>query len=619
MPSGSLGRAMAVGSTIAVLVGVAATGTAGAARAHNTRSSETVALQTFLRRSPRAAHRWAGSGAFVPHAASRSANSSGQSSLCVYKGYFDPRGDGGALDATGYSIGYDCLDHTLFLTAVNANGMDPAAFGAFSMIIDTDIDDTDGCGGGDVAIVATNDGNGNIVSGAVTTPSCDTTTWTVRSETVTLNQPDSDSIQLAFPSSVAVADTFRWYAALADTANAVDFIPDSGWRTTVMPDGSQTAPGPATAVHATATDGNVVVSFGAPLDDGGDTITSYDIILEPIGQVGHLAAPGSAVFSGLTDSTSYYATVLANNDIGASAPASSNTVVPTGVTGQSVTPFRNGATATVNGSYRPVVADFDPTRTSDILWYAPGRTADPTWIGRTSGGFANGPTLAINGTYEPIVGDFNCDGSPDIVWYGPGTAPDSIWWMKGFKPVSQHTAVDGVYRAAAGDFNGDDCTDILWHGPGTAPDSIWVGSRFEQRVKGPGIALNGAYELVVGDFNGDGYSDVLLYAPGRAQDHLLLGGATGFAKNVPVTINGTYTPVVGDFDGDGYSDVIWYAPGSAHDYLWRGGPHGFTGSLALTINGKYDPIASDFNGDGHTDVLWYAPGPTPDPMWLGST
>jgi hypothetical protein len=76
----------------------------------------------------------------------------------------------------------------------------------------------------------------------------------------------------------------------------------------------------------------------------------------------------------------------------------------------------------VRGTYRPwsidVYGDGRRSRSDDIMWYAPGATADSLWtyVGgvRTS---ANVHSLA--GNWYPAVGDILGDGQEDVYLYDP--------------------------------------------------------------------------------------------------------------------------------------------------------------------------------------------------------
>ena len=92
-----------------------------------------------------------------------------------------------------------------------------------------------------------------------------------------------------------------------------------------------TAPGPVSAVTASAGNTQATVTWSAPANDDGSPITSYTIT--PIAPGGPLtpvtvAAPATtATITGLTNGVSYTFTVVATNTYGSSAPVSSAAVV----------------------------------------------------------------------------------------------------------------------------------------------------------------------------------------------------------------------------------------------------------------------------------------------------
>jgi alpha-tubulin suppressor-like RCC1 family protein len=110
------------------------------------------------------------------------------------------------------------------------------------------------------------------------------------------------------------------------------------------------APGAPTQVAATVGIGQAVVSFAAPLDDGGSPITTYTVMATPGGMTASGAGSPITV-TGLTFGTSYTFTVVANNAIGtgaSSAPslAASTVTVPSSPTG--VSAVASSAQATVS-------------------------------------------------------------------------------------------------------------------------------------------------------------------------------------------------------------------------------------------------------------------------------
>ncbi len=79
---------------------------------------------------------------------------------------------------------------------------------------------------------------------------------------------------------------------------------------------------------------------------------------------------------------------------------------------------------TINGTYRPLVGDFDGDGVDDLLWYAAGRAADSYWYGNSNGSFTNVATT-INGTYGPLIGDLDGNGGADVFWYAGGAPTTS--------------------------------------------------------------------------------------------------------------------------------------------------------------------------------------------------
>jgi N-acetylmuramoyl-L-alanine amidase/FG-GAP-like repeat len=228
---------------------------------------------------------------------------------------------------------------------------------------------------------------------------------------------------------------------------------------------------------------------------------------------------------------------------------------------------------TVNGSYRPLVGDFDRNGFDDILWYAAGTAADGVWHSRGDLTFASRTTGAVNGSYRPFTGDFDGDGDDDVFWYAPGSARDFVWWATGSNfRAAVAPGVTGSYRVAAGDFDGDGDDDIFWHGPGSVRDGFWAS-----------------------------------------------GGGTFRARTAP-QVSGSFVPVAGDYDGSGRDDVFFYALGSSREVVWLStGGFAFSARRTTSVSGTYRVVrAADLNGDGRDELLWYA-SPGGDFVWWHGT
>ena len=89
---------------------------------------------------------------------------------------------------------------------------------------------------------------------------------------------------------------------------------------TVIP--AETVPDPPTEVAAVPGDGQVLVSWNAPLDTGGPDISGYTATAFP-GGASCTSATTSCVITGLTNGATYSITVTATNAVGTSKPSES--------------------------------------------------------------------------------------------------------------------------------------------------------------------------------------------------------------------------------------------------------------------------------------------------------
>jgi hypothetical protein len=173
----------------------------------------------------------------------------------------------------------------------------------------------------------------------------------------------------------------------------------------------------------------------------------------------------------------------------------------------------------VQGTYVPIVGDFDGDRDDDIFWYAPGSAPESLWLS-SNGQFRSVPTSQVGGSYRPFVGDFNGSGTDDIFWYGPGAGPDSIWFSSaGAFPLKVAKPVNGDYLPTTGNFDAARGDDIYWYSP-AGPDPLWLSTNSRNftntRSRDMGPPPPGGHQAVAGNFDGTGGDDLIWYAPSGA-------------------------------------------------------------------------------------------------------
>src|SRR5581483_10076208 len=179
------------------------------------------------------------------------------------------------------------------------------------------------------------------------------------------------------------------YTFKVAATNAIGIGPDSNASAAVTP---RTTPGAPTAVVAVADIGSADLTWTAPLDNGGATITSYTITVSgpfPPGPIVTGSALTSAIVGGLVNGGIYTFTVAATNVAGSGAGTASNQVilpsVPGAPTGVGATPGSASAavvwtapgddggspitsyTITVSGTNAPAPIVTNSTATSRVV------------------------------------------------------------------------------------------------------------------------------------------------------------------------------------------------------------------------------------------------------------
>lgn len=213
----------------------------------------------------------------------------------------------------------------------------------------------------------------------------------------------------------------------------------------------------------------------------------------------------------------------------------------------------------------PLPMDLNQGVGQEIFWYGPGGTSDSVWAW-TGTGFSTS-ARTVNGTYTPIVGDFDDNGRDDILWYTTDGA-DSVWYHAlagGF--TARTVTITRAYRTTVGDLDGDGHSDIVFHAPGSGADSIWFGGAvgsFSYQT----FAVNRTYTPFTADLYGTGRDSVIWFSPTAADDVVWTWTAGRTLGTEAASLRGTRPGLVGSFSVGSTDGVLWYGPGSEPDSLW---------------------------------------------------
>ena len=146
--------------------------------------------------------------------------------------------------------------------------------------------------------------------------------------TVTSNPDGKTGTGTATPITVTGLTNATAYTFTVTATNAIGNSVASSASNSVTPVAPSTVPGAPTGVTASAGNAQAVVTFTAPVSNGGSVITGYTVTSNPDGKTGTGTAT-PIIVTGLTNETAYTFTVTATNAIGNSiASSASNSVTP---------------------------------------------------------------------------------------------------------------------------------------------------------------------------------------------------------------------------------------------------------------------------------------------------
>ncbi|WP_439115929.1 M36 family metallopeptidase [Ilumatobacter sp.] len=208
-----------------------------------------------------------------------------------------------------------------------------------------------------------------------------------------------DDISIGYQASIANVATATSGANTA-TSNTV--------VTTLVAAPSPGAPGRPTSVSGLAGDGQVVVSWAAPEDNGDSAITGYTVTATPDGnKCSSKAGDLNCAVTGLVNGTSYTFAVVATNDRGNSAASASSAVIqPLGVPGQPTSVIGLAGDSQVVVSWTAPEDDGDSAITGYSVHSSPGEKTCRTTGDRvcTVSGLTNGVAYSFTVTATNSVG-----------------------------------------------------------------------------------------------------------------------------------------------------------------------------------------------------------------------
>jgi uncharacterized protein (TIGR02145 family) len=288
-----------------------------------------------------------------------------------------------------------------------------------------------------------------------------------------------------------------------------------------------TAPGPPTGVSATAGNSTATVSFTAPLNIGGSTITVYTVTSNP-GGIMATGATSPINITGLTNGISYTFTVTATNSVGNSvASAASSAVIPVTVPGAPTGVVATGGNSSASVAFVAPVSNGGSAITGYTVTSNPGNfTASGATSPINVTGLTNGLAYTFTVIATTAVGNSVASAASTAVT--PVTVPDA--------PTS--------VVATAGNIS----ASVAFVAPASNGGSAITGYTV---TSNPGnLTATGATSPinVTGLTNGTAYTFTVIATTA-------VGNSIASAASTAVTPNACPTATISDYSGNPYNTV----------------------------------------------------------------
>ena len=353
-----------------------------------------------------------------------------------------------------------------------------------------------------------------------------------------------------------VAYTFRVVAT-----NAAGNSTASSATNSVIP---YTVPGIPTNVSAIAGNGQATVSWLAPADDGGLTITGYTVTSSPGGFTSTVSGTSSsATVTGLSNGTAYTFTIVATNADGDSDPSSESSAVtpltvpgaPTDISG-------------VSGVGQVVVS-----------WSAPASNGGSTITGYTVTSSPGGFTKTVSGTATSATVTGLSNGTAYTFSIIATNAAGNSSASSASSSVTPYTVPGAPTGASATAGNAQ--ASVSWSAPTSNGGSAITGYTVTSSPGGFTATVDGTSSsaTVSGLSNGTAYTFSIIATNARGNS----SASSASSSVTPYTIPGAPTSVSAT-SGYGQATVSWSAPASNSGstitgYTVTSSPGGFTASV----------------------------------------